>query len=308
MSTIVTRAGKGSPLSNTEMDSNLTNLNTDKLEASAIGVSIQAYSANLSSYATTAPTAAGLALLDDANASAQRTTLGVVIGTDVMAYVAPSTSGNILTSNGSAWTSAAPSSSGAPTGSVFDYVGTTAPTGYVLLSGRTIGDGSSGATERANSDTQTLYELLWNSMTNTEAPVSTGRGANATADFNAHKTITLPDARGRVIAGKDNMGGTTASRLTSGGSGITGTTLGTSGGGESVTLTAAQSGLPSHSHTTPNYYGSSGGSSQAPRDNGAADTNVSSGASSTGGAGPSSASSAHSSTQPTLVLNKIIKL
>jgi hypothetical protein len=32
MSTIVTRAGKGSPLTNTEVDSNFTNLNTDKLE------------------------------------------------------------------------------------------------------------------------------------------------------------------------------------------------------------------------------------------------------------------------------------
>ena len=34
MSTIVTRAGKGSPLTNTELDSNFTNLNTDKLELS----------------------------------------------------------------------------------------------------------------------------------------------------------------------------------------------------------------------------------------------------------------------------------
>ena len=32
MSTIVTRAGKGSPLTNTEVDTNFTNLNTDKLE------------------------------------------------------------------------------------------------------------------------------------------------------------------------------------------------------------------------------------------------------------------------------------
>lgn len=36
-----------------------------------------------------------------------RTNLGVAIGTDVLAYVAPSTSGNVLTSNGTAWTSAA---------------------------------------------------------------------------------------------------------------------------------------------------------------------------------------------------------
>jgi hypothetical protein len=35
MATIVTRAGKGSPLTNTEVDSNFTNLNTDKLEINA---------------------------------------------------------------------------------------------------------------------------------------------------------------------------------------------------------------------------------------------------------------------------------
>lgn len=33
MSTIVTRAGKGSPLTNTEVDSNFTNLNTDKYQS-----------------------------------------------------------------------------------------------------------------------------------------------------------------------------------------------------------------------------------------------------------------------------------
>lgn len=36
MSTIITRASKGAPLSWTEADDNLTNLNTDKLEASAL--------------------------------------------------------------------------------------------------------------------------------------------------------------------------------------------------------------------------------------------------------------------------------
>ena len=35
MSTIVTRAGKGSPLTHTEVDANFTNLNTDKLEVGA---------------------------------------------------------------------------------------------------------------------------------------------------------------------------------------------------------------------------------------------------------------------------------
>jgi hypothetical protein len=43
----------------------------------AIGVNVQAYSANLDEYAAVNPTAAGLALLDDADAAAQLTTLGV---------------------------------------------------------------------------------------------------------------------------------------------------------------------------------------------------------------------------------------
>lgn len=52
-------------------------------------------------------------------------------------------------------------------------------------------------------------------------------------------TFNLPDLRGRVPAGKDNMGGSTASRLTNAGSGITGTTLGAVGGAETVTLVTA---------------------------------------------------------------------
>ena len=35
MATIVTRAGKGSPLTHTEVDANFTNLNDDKLESSS---------------------------------------------------------------------------------------------------------------------------------------------------------------------------------------------------------------------------------------------------------------------------------
>ena len=39
MATIVTRAGKGSQLSHTELDANFTNLNTDKIELSNLSVS-----------------------------------------------------------------------------------------------------------------------------------------------------------------------------------------------------------------------------------------------------------------------------
>lgn len=39
MTTLVTRAGKGSPLTNTEMDTNLTNLNSDKTEVTTLAAS-----------------------------------------------------------------------------------------------------------------------------------------------------------------------------------------------------------------------------------------------------------------------------
>jgi microcystin-dependent protein len=53
-------------------------------------------------------------------------------------------------------------------------------------------------------------------------------------------TFNVIDLRGRTIAGKDDMGGSAANRLTNAGSGIVGTTLGASGGAETQTLTLAQ--------------------------------------------------------------------
>lgn len=59
-------------------------------------------------------------------------------------------------------------------------------------------------------------------------------------------TFNLPDLRGRTFVGADAMGGSAASRLTSGGSGIYGAALGAAGGAETHTLTTAQ--MPVHSH------------------------------------------------------------
>jgi microcystin-dependent protein len=59
-------------------------------------------------------------------------------------------------------------------------------------------------------------------------------------------TFNLPDLRGRALFGKDDMGGSAASRVTAAGSGINGTTLGATGGAETVTLATSQ--IPSHTH------------------------------------------------------------
>lgn len=53
MSTIVTRANKGSALTYAEADANFTNLNNDKFEASDVGTVLQAYDANLTAFVNT---------------------------------------------------------------------------------------------------------------------------------------------------------------------------------------------------------------------------------------------------------------
>lgn len=109
-------------------------------------------------------------------------------------------------------------------------------TGWVRANARTIGSASSGATERANADTQPLYEFLWNNFSNDICPVTGGRGANAAADFAANKAIGLIDMRGRAPFGLDDMGSSAAGVITDG------TSAAASGGAEKQTL--SRSALP----------------------------------------------------------------
>lgn len=127
-------------------------------------------------------------------------------------------------------------------GSWIIHSGSAAPAGYVISSNKTIGNGASAATARANADCLALYQHLWNTYSNTICPVSTGRGASALADFDAGKTIQLLDVRGRTFFQVDNAGGDTAGRIVNANSGFDGTSLGASGGNERVAL--AQSDLP----------------------------------------------------------------
>lgn len=131
-----------------------------------------------------------------------------------------------------------------PAGVILPYGATTAPTGWVRANGRTIGNAASSASERANADTQTLYEFLWNNYADAVCAVSTGRGATAAIDYAANKTITLPDLRGRGFFGLDDMGNTPAVRI--GTVLTTPTTNGTTGGTETVTLSSSE--MPAHTH------------------------------------------------------------
>lgn len=127
--------------------------------------------------------------------------------------------------------------------------------GWVWSNGTTIGSAGSGATGRANADTQPLFTLIWSSFPNTVRPIqnsdgSTGtRGASAAADFAANKRLPVADIRGNVIAGADNMGGAPAAgRLTMAqAQGVNGSVLGSMGGEQGHALATGENGTHTHS-------------------------------------------------------------
>ncbi|NEU95668.1 hypothetical protein [Bradyrhizobium uaiense] len=92
-------------------------------------------------------------------------------------------------------------------------------TGWVIANATTIGGPASNATQRANNDCANLFAWHWNNFSNMQCPVFTSagapttRGANATADFAANKSIAVYDKRGKGEHGVDTMGGTATSLL-----------------------------------------------------------------------------------------------
>lgn len=111
-------------------------------------------------------------------------------------------------------------------------------TGWVKLNGQTIGSATSGASGRANADTQNLFVYLWQNCPDLHCPVVGGRGVSGLADFTANKQITLLDLRGRSFAGLDDMGNSAAGRILPGNV--------TSGGGDGVTTPQATGGEANH--------------------------------------------------------------
>ncbi len=123
--------------------------------------------------------------------------------------------------------------------------------GWAKADTTTIGDGSSGAVQLASPDAKLLFIWLWTNFSNTQCPVSGGRGASALADFNAHKTIQTLDMRGYGIMGAD-VGGTTRLNGVPISSGNT-TTPGSLLGENLHSLVAAENGPHVHGITDPGH-------------------------------------------------------
>lgn len=193
-------------------------------------------------------------------------------------------------------------SSSEPTAVGKEFWGTALPAGYVWANGNTLGNASSNGTNRANADTQALFNIFWENSTLqlfTSAGSTIARGASAAADFAANRAIAAIDKRERASIGVGTMGGTsTPGRVTSASTGGgNATTLGGTGGAETHSLTAGENGAHTHNITTHSaggtvsqLVGGGGGSS-------------SSQVSDSAGAG-----SAHNNMQPSIACNYIIKL
>lgn len=188
---------------------------------------------------------------------------------------------------------------GTPVGAVIDFAGSNAPATWMFAYGQAI--------------SRTTYPDLF-------AAIGTSYGAG-----DGSTTFNLPDGRGRVIAGKDDMGGADAGRLTF--FGAVAKAIGGVFGSASHVLTIGE--MPSHRHSgTTNYDGNhqhkgiSGNVGTPANGGGGVNSLGNAGVANMplletawgglhshyfetnyqGGGGP------HTNAQPTIIMNKIIKV
>ena len=162
-----------------------------------------------------------------------------------------------------------------PSGTVLPYAGSSAPTGFLLCYGQAV--------------SRSTYAALFTALDD-GATYGTGDGSS---------TFNVPDLRGRVVAGQDDMGGSSGDNLTGLSGGVNGDTLGATGGSQSHTITIAE--MPAHTHTVTAHENPGGTGNSNGSETGDSSYDRSSTTSSTGGGG------VHNNVQPTIILNYIIK-
>lgn len=174
-----------------------------------------------------------------------------------------------------------------PSGVVVPYAGINSPDGWIICDGRSL----------ATADYPSLYSAIGYTYG--------GSGSN----FN------IPDLRGRVAAGKNNMGTQgDANLITTSGAGFNGDNLGATGGSQTHRLQEDESGLVGHTHSD-----SFGVRRVSGTDNNEPHTGFSTGTGTSistytagiGGAvtavSGAQAAQAHNNVQPTIILYYIIK-
>lgn len=160
------------------------------------------------------PAVGGFYIINNVTTGAFNVTITTVVGGSTGPII-PQNAQSLIYSDG---TNVYLVSSGPPVGSITIFAGSTTPSGYLLCYGQQL--------------STTTYATLF-------AAIGTQFGSGA-------GTFALPDLRGRVPAGVDNMGGGAAGRLTNAGFLNSANTLGNVGGLETETLTVPQ--LPAHRH------------------------------------------------------------
>lgn len=183
--------------------------------------------------------------------------------------VASASAGEVYVADGA---SSGSWSSVQPIGIIAPYGGSSAPSAWLLCYGQAI--------------SRTTYADLYAVLGTTY-----GSGDGST-------TFNLPDLRGRVVAGQDDMGGTSADRLTGSITGsVNGDTLGGTGGEEGHSLIEAENGP--HTHTQ--YLRAVSGTGAAAGGLNIASSNLTSMVNVSSGSGD-----AHNTVQPTIILNYIV--
>lgn len=123
-----------------------------------------------------------------------------------------------------------------PSGVVLPFAGATAPTGYLLAQGQAI--------------SRTTYAALFAAI-----GVVFGAGDGTT-------TFNVPDLRGRLPLGRDNMGGTPANRVTAATSGVSASDLGAAGGDQRLHGHTHGVTDPGHTHTTTGNFATNTGAEE----------------------------------------------